>query len=64
VHTERDTPITEPETMPDHAHLLVPVDPQTNSYFAATADDTTPEDVKRHVENQHNAYTTPLPPHG
>jgi REP element-mobilizing transposase RayT len=54
VHTERDAPTTEPETTPNHAHLLVPVDPQTNSYFVATVCDTTLEDVKRHVENQHN----------
>jgi REP element-mobilizing transposase RayT len=54
VHTERDTPITEPEPMPNHAHLLVPADPQTNSYFVTTVGDTTPEDVTRHVENQHN----------
>lgn len=50
--------------MPNHAHLLVPVDPQTNSYFVATIGDTTLEVVKRHVENQHNVYNTPLPPHG
>ena len=28
MHTDRDTPITEPETTPNHTHLLVPADPQ------------------------------------
>jgi hypothetical protein len=34
----------------------------TNSHFAATVDGATSEIVKRYVENQQNAQSTPLPP--